>query len=1148
MAGFDAADSAPRPGAAAPAGFDPADSAPRAQAAGGFDAADSAPRVGFDPADSAPRAAQGAPQPGAPSAAELREQNRITPDEIKGIAAKHGGNADRVAAWTPFIGGAYTVNPNDTDLANAGKDVLEGVGRAGHTVSEALLGAPAWLAKQALDPRDRASLDEVASLAADRKSGLRRVAETGAELAIGIGVGNLGGAVLKGAGVAQAAPTLGHAAVLGLATGAAQGFFGAKEGEALQGAATGAVIGGIGGVVLHGVMSGALATAKQVLGQVGKSVEAQNSAALQAGLTKVVDEVEAHMASPEFKQHLETSWGPIQGAVAASPEEAVLPRFGDGTRGGRDLVEFSNYLKNPAVQPVPANAPTEEAAALALAHIRSTGLPPEQLQAAWSNLQQVELVADAKLTHLGAGLNVSESTTFGRIGRSLLRARAELGIIDDRLQGATQFTTASDNVATAHARYGNDFSDTAGASLGMLKRQMAAGNTSWDAGTLRAVEHSSDLAATSLSPEAKAATIELDGWYSKMRDYVNGVAGSEFIKGVSGAVERYRPRMQLDAEQTALAVRKSVRDVETESGVRLLGGPVSEQQMANLDSSSGGAWEQLKVQLKYLHGAEAESPEALQQQLIQATDATRSEALTNARLSRRAPSVALMRSADDSSIPDSLRETNQVTLAGNWLRTSLQAAHMQESFAGMQRETAKAAALGDQAGVEYASRMLQSLAGTDRGTVPKAFQNLKTRYQTGLADAANRATESGNEPLAAGLTALRNLGDVPTVLMSSMYPNMVGLKFSTGFKSIMAPWTATMPELEAGGAGWGAGKMASAAAKVVQRMANPTEWAGVMREMHEAGHLPNQLGRAEQEVLRSGMESGRLGGAVRKSLDVWTKAVMYPLGMAEAAGRLMAKEAGSSISKELVEGSPAALKYLAQMGAGDRVSAERLLREAKNQAPGAAAALEKQMQTFLIAKTLHMYSPTQMSELGRSLGPVVSAFGTWPTAVAGDIARDYIRKGALGGSGALLRKYLAPLMALTYMQHVASAGGWDPTSNPRMRALTGSSGLAGAAPLPEAVKSLVPGKSPIVQSVTEGVTALASADPAKMWASLNKVGETYAPFAGLVPLADTTIAGLAGHERPDKGETLTGRAMNLLKPGSGTRLDETIKERLGRAK
>ena len=1092
------------------------------------------------------------PGPSAPSAAELREQNRITPEEIHAIAAKHGANADSVSAWTPFIAGAYTApNAGPSDIHSAGdlgQAVMQGAEHAGHDVSEALLGAPAWLAKQSLDSKDRAAMDEVSALAAERRSGIRKVAETAGELAIGIGVGNFAGAVAKGAGVAaaQAAPTVTHAAVMGLATGAAQGFFGAKEGEGLQGAATGAVIGGIGGVVLHGVMSGALASARQVLGQVGRGVEAQNAQALQVGLTAVREEVEAHMASPEFKQHLETSWGPIQGAVAASPEEAVLPRFGDGTRGGRDLIEFSSYIKNPAVQPVPASAPTEEAAAAALQHIRSTGLPPEQLQNLWSNLQQVELVADAKLTHIGAGLNVSESTTFGRIGRALLRARAELGIIDDRTGGITQFTSASDDVAVAHAKYGNDFASLSGASLGMLKRQMAAGNTSWDAGTLRAVEHSSDLAASALSPEAKAATIELDGWYAKMRDYVNGVAGSEFIKSVAGNVERYRPRMQLDAEQTALAVRKSVRDVETESGVRLLGGPVNERQMANLDSSSGGAWEQLKVQLKYLHGAEADTPEALQQQLIQATDATRSEALTNARLSRRAPSVALMRSADDSTIPDSLRETNQVTLAGNWLRTSLQAAHMQESFSGMQRETAKAAALGDQAGVEYAAKMLQSLAGTDRGTVPKAFQNLRTRYQTGLADAAARASEAGNEPAASGLTFLRNLGDVPTTLMSSMYPNMVGLKFSTAFKSITAPWTATMPELMGAGGGWGMGKMASAAATVAQRMANPANWSGVMQEMHEAGHLPNQLGRAEMDFLRTGLEQGALSRGVRKSIDVWTKAVMYPLGMAEAAGRLMAKAAGSSISKELLEGNPSALSYLEQMGAGDRATAQSLLREAKNRAPGAEAELEKRMQTFLIAKTLHMYSPTQMSELGRSFGPIVSAFGTWPTAVAGDIARDYINKGALGGSTALFRKYMAPLMALTYMQHVASAGGWDPTTNPQMRALTGSSGLVGASPLPEAAKSLVPGKSPIVQSVTEGVTAIGSMDPAKMWAALNKAGETYAPFAGLVPLADTTIAGLAGHERPEKGTTLTGRAMNLVSPGSGTRLDEAIKARFGR--
>lgn len=1129
-----------------------------------------------------------------PSEAELKEQHRITPDEVASVATRHGANPDTVRNWTPFITGAFTEAPPEPGLmgqiAPGMARTKEALETGAHSLSSSLgLGAPAWLAKQTLDPKDRAALDELKALADERSSTTYKVGQGVLGLTSGIGVfqalGAASAAVRGGAAAVEAAPTLVKSVLVGAAIAPAQSFFEAPDGATTAGSlATSAVFGGLGGAILHGLGAAAVA-GMQKLGSAAVSTEAEVSTKAAASLEQIGQKFNATAKDPAYqaevasrfkavREVIQPTSGPAPAATPAAPgpgpsapawwkeepsAQAALPApppeqvqkliSGDAAR---ETVQLSKWIHAPDKVPIPVGKPSEEALQTAVSHLRGLNLSAEQLEGAHARMSMVQDLTGEASDYVTQGNGVF-TTPISKWGRKLLRGRAMYGIIDDRNAGITQLEPLSDELAVRSTAGQAALTQSALGAASAMRKQQQAGLTSLTGDQLQVIEHQADLSKISfLSDTQRDLLAGMKARYEAERQAANlrydPSGKTERITEVAGS-SNYIPRAPLGNVEAALAVRRNVADVANEAGVRLLSEPggLTEQHLANLDSAESPAWEDLKAQLKWMHkGVDWNTPAELEGQLRAAVDPVNGDLLATGRTARSAPSASLMRiSPDDPTIPNSLRETDLNRLEIGWMKQVYQHSYTHETVSALQAEVAKLSAVGDSAGAEYVARNLQDMAGSNPWRLTKALSAQKARASANMQELAFKADQAGQGELASSYRYLASSSDLPTVLASSMYSNLVGLHPSTIFKSVMAPWTVTMPEMMSGGGAWGMSRMLAAGAHTLQRLATSNP-ATLLAELHGEGWLPGRMSAELRDAHADGLIQGGLSRRLQKGVDALSQAALMPLSLAEGAGRLIAKQAGVLIAAELKTGQEGgATRFLDNMGLGAAQGIRDLMHEARGSKDWKP--VEEALSRYVVGKTLQYYTPTQMSELGRDMGRVVSAFGTWPTSVAGDVARDYIRRGAMGGSATTFRKYIAPLGLLYAIQHVASAGGWDPTSSPRMKTLTGATGLTGASPFPEAGRALKPQASPEVESAVEGIGALTSLDPARMWTQLNKAGSTFVPGAFLVPLLDTTLPALIGNKAPpERGRTLTGRAMNLLKPGSGTSLDEAIRAKYGK--
>lgn len=1043
--------------------------------------------------DSSP--AQGKPEQD-PHTEDLKQRNAIEPAEVDAIGAKHGLSKDQtenLKSIAPYLGAHMSDKEEGLEgVISGAKEAVGLIGRAG-------LNAPQWLAKQVLSPNERAAWDEVQELADSRKSGSRRAAETVGEMAVG-------GGLLKGLGAAK---SLAGAAATGAAVGGVQGAFSAKEGEGVKGTVTGAVVGGVLGAGMHGAIEGAKA-----LYSWARTPEAAGQ------VERIAQKVTERLQSPEEQQAAKQGLDSVVAQVRSAADAMAGPAKPEDAG---DLVQFANHLENPGSLPKgEAPVPKAKSYADALQTVREfAGTRGDQaLEQAYQGYRAAQVAAEEGADYAARGGGVLSNRAY-RLGRSVLRARAQFGIIDDRNPGLTNFESHSDSYALAKTSADNEVASKA---LGLRSQWKALQSEGVQVLTPEQLSAARKGDLSSFTVEQAKALQEHLGAYEDLRKTYNARVGDEVIPAPARG-KNYIPDMQADAGQTSQIVRRTAQAASDAAGVDLLGRDVSEADLARLKEAGGEHWGKLQEQLEYLggEGYDAENPRDVQRILTQAVDPQGADTLSS-NLLRGPAGVARARTANAASIPESLRETDMVRLQVKWMKQAFTDAYTAPVLRDMATDLSKLRAVNDRAGVEYVEQFLRDQAGGS-DTLPKAAAQMRAKFMNQMSAKAEQAEREGNTKLAGLYKDLSGNADLAGLMVGSMYPNLLGLKPSTVMKAVMAPMVSSLPELAgSGNPAWAMAKMAGGAMRAAQKLAQG-ELPAAFRRLTEEGFMPAHAPTEAFDAFNTQFERSLPAKLLRAGVSKWSHVALLPLQMAESAARVLNIEAASSVAQDLERGSTSAQRFVQNLGAGYRQQIQDLTRA------GRWDEVEQQLQKYMVGKTLHYYSPTQMSELGRSMGRWVSAFGTWPTAVVGDIVRDYARRGALGGSGALLRKQLAPLAALWMVQHYASAQGFDPNESPRAKALVGGKGLTGASPFGESLSRITkPMETPMVKDMGEGVAALVSGDRQKIVSSLNQMGSHFVPFAGLVPLIDTTIpALLLNRPGPDKGQTLPERAVDIAR-------------------
>ncbi len=1142
----------------------------------------------FDPAAyaSAPAGAEVSPtatipttekatRPPSPREAYLKETNQVTPDEISAIANKWGANAADLQSIMPYYGA--TVEEPDRPLVGP-QEAKRAAGILGKGI---LMGAPQFVYKKLQDEPTRKAIDELSELAESRKTGLVKAAELAGELgsggaALGAAHGLFGaaGAISEATAAARATRTIAESA----AFGAAGGLFTSKEGEEVKqtaiGAGAGAVLGGVlaaGGPALKKLARAYGPASDEAANSVARDVEAEmgnrqaaiqrsedlavrvaegeeNPAAAHVFDKKAVEETAGQLAKDDVR--LAQAWEANPDLALAQEEmgwsdERYLQELAHRdiqNRDSSDVVQFAKYIESKGSAPIPRTAKqiaemqdvgTLKEAQETLADFKakvSDEFFRKEFQAYKASQIAVELNAD--YIDKGGGF---VSSPVSRLARMFLDGRGYLRMVDNR--SGTTLERVADTLAMGKTGQITEVGNMLRATSDVRKAVTDTGLRSLSVAQLGQIERTGNL--SSLTRDQQVAFKQWQDTMETLRQRANELGVPvEKIAGEKAAL--YIPRTQVDEAATISRLRARMDTLEFAVPGASFENGINADQLAEMQRRAPTAFSELKQGLEWLSGESMETANDLTRLSKQATNLQGLQELGSSKTSR-SMAGALQQRAEEG-LPDFLRENDLNKLMVRWANSTFKDAYLRDGIQQLVKNRNLLQASGDSAGAEYVSNLLKDIQGT-RATPAAWVQKKRAQVVASFTTKADQAEKAGDAVAASAYRAIAENPDLPGVLSSAMYSNLLGMNPHTFVMNLTQPVLLMAPELSSGGFGWAAGKTMSGYFKTLGDLA--TQGPKALNRVVERNYMaPNLMANELVESFHTGLERSGLGGMARSALEKWTHVGMSLLKMSETFNRTVAMNTAESIAKDLIQGSSSAQQFLGAVGRGYAYEIQKAVQA------GNAEATEKLLADYLVGKTMFHYNRTVMNELGRYMGPVFSAFSKWPSSVAADIVGDLARKGAVGGSLDTARKYLSPLFGLMALDHyVMKPKGMSPDESPRASAILGKEGLSGLAPmhsLIDVAKKGSPVAPPMVTTAFKGFASLLTGDPANWWKFTNEAASTFVPGAGFVRILDTTIPGIMGKERPEKGTTLTGRALNLVKPGAGTKLDETIQSRLGR--
>lgn len=1150
----------------------------------------------FDPkaylAASAPSAAPTTPAAPADTKTEyLKQTNQVNPEEVEGIAKKYGVDADKMKSLMPYLGA--TVNEPDRPIVGP----QEAKAAAG-IVSRGLFNIPMGLYRFSQEEPTRRAMDEMRELALSRQTGVVKAAQLTGELGVGgvafgaahniAGAINPLGAATAETGLAQAtkAARITRGIAEGAAFGTVGGLFNAKEGEVGASTAEGAVAGAALGAALP-VAADGLKAALSASGKAVKGIVRIMGPAADAEATHVTRQVEAEMgARAETIQRSEDlavrvakeDENPVTAGLLdkkavqqtvdtlnkddtrlaaaweANPDLAMqqeargwtdeqyidqLARRSLRSQDTSDVVQFANYIKTKGAPPVPRTASELEKmqsvdsvsdARAVLKDFQAKVSEPfyrREFQAFKASTIAAELNAD--FVDAGGGY---VSNPVSRLGRMFLDGAGYGAQVDNRSGSTLEMVLHKLGVAKNGQL--KDIGNTLHAGADVRAAVNSTGIRNMPIAQLEQIESTGSLA--SLNPEQQAAFKDWSEFQTAQMQHANelGVPITQ-IDPTKAAV--YIPKMQVDEASTIIRLQKRMDAVEkVVPGISFDRG-ITPDQFVVLEAKAPDAYQDLKKGLEWVSGQAIETANDLTRMAKQSVNL---QGLMDLASSRTARSMAgALQQRAEEGLPSFLRETDLNKLQVRWANSTFKDAYLRDGIQQLIKNRNMLMAVGDSAGAEYVSNMLADIQGTRKSPAAWVTKQLNKKVAE-FSAMADKAEEGGNKVAASVLRTLADNPDLPGVISSSMYTNLIGLNPHTFVLNVTQPLLMTLPELSTGGAGWAAGKVMKGYFRLLDNMVTggPDGLNVVARE----GYMAPTFRAAEMiDSFHSGLERGWLGTASRSALETASHVGMSLLKMSETVNRAVTYNMAEGIATDLIQKSSSAERWLAHVGRGSAYEMQKMVNT------GDAKALEKLVADYLVGKTMFHYNRVAMNELGRYLGPIFSSFTKWPTSVAAIMASDIARKGMAGGTVDAARKLIGPLFGLMALDHyVLRSHGITPEDSPRARVLLGKEGLASLSPigsLKDTAKNFM--QPPVVSAAFKGFASLLTGDPANWWKWTNATAETFIPGAGFVRILDTTLPGLAGKERPEKGTTLTGRALNLVKHGLGTRLDDTIQEKVG---
>lgn len=461
-------------------------------------------------------------------------------------------------------------------------------------------------------------------------------------------------------------------------------------------------------------------------------------------------------------------------------------------------------------------------------------------------------------------------------------------------------------------------------------------------------------------------------------------------------------------------------------------------------------------------------------------------------------------------LPALLQDTDVGRLAQHWIQSTFKAAVMRQPIAELRDMADLMKRIGDKNANKYLQNMVADLTGIPRdGGLGRELGQIKQRM----------AAYIQNKALNAKTPAARNVYSTIGAFTDSL-PLMNTVMYGNALSgprqlvnNISAVLTMTVPEL---GYVQGGKLVPKALIRTLNTVVRGEDI--VVRNPQVAKRLGVNIGETvqvkslktilENEGMASGQRFENLEKAISTSLkksvgreftesgiNKLSNLMLFLFESSETVMRHMTRDMGKQVAQAYAAKSKDAVRFADSLPRSYR----KMLDEAKT--PEQA---EKIVTDYLIAKTVFNYNTASASEVSRSLGPMLSTFTKWPTEILGDTINTFEKNGITGGMVDLAYRRFAPLIALMTLDSVLNTE--EMAKDDIGKYVIGRQGFKGMSPM-NSLASVFEGEvaPPILKIGGKGAAAAATLDPEGALKVTKDALRLYAPSASLLNFIDSML-------------------------------------------